>query len=214
MPKNTRKGSNAKTLTAKEETFAQQFVLTGNASEAYRAAFKPKKSTDKSVWEQASRLAASVKVKARIEELSAHLKEVATSKYSVTVDRIVQELAYLAFSNPADYYEFGTFERPLFMKNGEPKIDPKTGQQMTEAVPFAHVKPSSGMTREQMAAVAGADMSFSKTGDPVVSVKLADKRAALKDLLQYMKPQELKASVVGAGGGPIKLVISSAEDAL
>lgn len=63
-------------LSAKKEKFAL-LMATGapqtgkplTQSEAYRLAFKPKKMKEKTVWEEASRVAADPKVSARIQEL-------------------------------------------------------------------------------------------------------------------------------------------------
>jgi hypothetical protein len=63
------------------------------------------------------------------------------------------------------------------------------------------------------AAIVGAEMSFTPDGSPAVTVKMADKRAALKDLGQHLglfKQQDVTVN----GGAPIPVVLSSAEAAL
>lgn len=62
-------------LTPKREKFCQEIVKGKNHSDAYRIAFKPKKSAKKTINEHASRLMADSKVKARIAELMAPLVE-------------------------------------------------------------------------------------------------------------------------------------------
>ncbi|GAB1835546.1 terminase small subunit [Achromobacter xylosoxidans] len=62
-------------LTQKQEAFCLAYIETGNASEAYRRAYKPKKMTDKSVNEKASQFLAQVKIKSRLEELRAPVRE-------------------------------------------------------------------------------------------------------------------------------------------
>jgi phage terminase small subunit len=75
-------------LTPKQEKFCQKYIELGNASEAYRAAYDCKRSTDKTVWESASKLMADPKVSARITSLQAlHQK-----RHEVTVDSITREL--------------------------------------------------------------------------------------------------------------------------
>lgn len=60
-----------KGLTPKREKFAQNIAKGMAQADAYRAAFDCSKSKDKSIHEAASRLAADVKVSARVAELRA-----------------------------------------------------------------------------------------------------------------------------------------------
>ena len=56
-------------LTAKQEEFAKAIVEGMNQADAYRSAYNTKKMSDKTIWENASRLMANSKVTARITEL-------------------------------------------------------------------------------------------------------------------------------------------------
>lgn len=76
------------TLTIKQETFAQKYIETGVASEAYRIAYDTENMMAKTVWEEASRLLADPKVSARVKELKALHQE----RHEITVDSITQEL--------------------------------------------------------------------------------------------------------------------------
>lgn len=62
-------------LTQKQEAFCLAYIETGNASEAYRRAYQPKKMTDKSVNEKASQMLAAVKIQSRLEDLRAPVRE-------------------------------------------------------------------------------------------------------------------------------------------
>ncbi len=62
-------------LTPKQESFCMAYLETGNASEAYRQAYSAEKMTPKTVNETASKLLASPKVSARVEELKAMIVE-------------------------------------------------------------------------------------------------------------------------------------------
>jgi phage terminase small subunit len=75
-------------LTPKQEAFALAYVETGNASEAYRRSYDSSKSTEKSIWQSASRLLADIKVASRIAEL----QERAVKRHDVTVDSLTREL--------------------------------------------------------------------------------------------------------------------------
>lgn len=75
-------------LTPKREKFAQKFIETGSASEAYRLSFDASRMKDKTIWETASKLLKDPKVAARVAELqAAHQK-----RHDVTVDSITAEL--------------------------------------------------------------------------------------------------------------------------
>ena len=56
-------------LTAKQEQFAQSIVEGMSQADAYRSAYSCKRMADKTIWENASRLMADIKVKARVQEL-------------------------------------------------------------------------------------------------------------------------------------------------
>lgn len=56
-------------LTQRQEAFCLAFVETGNGSEAYRLAYKPRRMTAKSIHEKASHILAAGKVQARVAKL-------------------------------------------------------------------------------------------------------------------------------------------------
>lgn len=60
-------------LTPKRETFACKIVEGMTQADAYRAAYNTSKMADKTIWENASRLMADDKVKARVAELRAQI---------------------------------------------------------------------------------------------------------------------------------------------
>lgn len=134
---------------------------------------------------QAQKILKKPSVGLMIAGLESKIETIAEQKFEITAERVIQELAAIAFANADDFYEWGVVERPLFHKDGAPQLD-KSGQQIIERTPYVHIRPSSALTRQQKAAIAGAGMSFSKTGDPVVEVKMGDKRAALRDLGQHL----------------------------
>ena len=56
-------------LTPKQEKFAQSIVEGMSQADAYRSAYSTKRMADKTIWENASRLMADGKVRARVQEL-------------------------------------------------------------------------------------------------------------------------------------------------
>ena len=100
------------TLSAKKEKFAQLMACgdpkTGkplSQSEAYRLAFKPKKMKEKTVWEEASRVAADPKVSARIQELLAETIAKVTmtrEEWLLEMEKIMRGDVRKMFSGPGD----------------------------------------------------------------------------------------------------------------
>jgi len=62
-------------LTAKQEAFCQGIAGGKTQADAYRAAYDAENMTDKSIWEKASELMATVKVSSRVAELKQNLEE-------------------------------------------------------------------------------------------------------------------------------------------
>lgn len=76
-------------LTPKQDAFAQAYVETSNASEAYRRTCNVSpETTDKSIWESASRMMSNPKVSSRIMELQAEH----ALRHNVTIDSLTAEL--------------------------------------------------------------------------------------------------------------------------
>ena len=77
-------------LTPKQERFAQVYIETSNASEAYRQAYDVSPDTlPKTIWEEASVTLANPKVATRVMEL----QEAAREAHAVTVQSIAADLA-------------------------------------------------------------------------------------------------------------------------
>lgn len=72
-------------LTPKQEAFAQAYIETGNASEAYRRAFNVRPNTKpNSIMVEASKLLSTPKIAQRVAELKAEHAE----RHDMTVDNI------------------------------------------------------------------------------------------------------------------------------
>lgn len=75
-------------LTPKQEAFAQAYIETGNASEAYRRAYNAERMKPDGIHVNASKLLARTKVALRVAELKAAHVE----RHNVTVDDIAEML--------------------------------------------------------------------------------------------------------------------------
>jgi phage terminase small subunit len=163
----------AKALTPKQEEFCRVYLETGNASEAYRAAYSTSKMKPATVTRTAKALLENRKIAARIDVLRLKISK----RHEITEDRIVQELARIAFADFTDYAEYGP--------NG------------------ITLKPSSTLRPDQRSAIAEVQENVSGSGRSV-RFKLHDKKGALETLAKYLGLLIERKEHSGPGGGPIE----------
>ena len=82
-------------LTIKQEKFCNKYLECGNASEAYRYAYRCSNMSDNTVWNNAYLLLQNSEVAARIEYLKTHLAEAA----GISALQIIREHQKIAFSD-------------------------------------------------------------------------------------------------------------------
>ena len=173
----------AKGLTQKQAKFCVEFMRCGNASEAYRRSYSTKRMKPSSVWTEACELMQNPHVSRRIKELQQQALDAA----NITEQRVVEELAKLAFTNMEDFSRVDS--------EGHAVLD------------------LSNATREQMAAIVEITTDTLKTGsgDDQISqtvktkVKLASKQAALDSLGKYMGLFVDRVAHEGKDGEAIKI---------
>lgn len=160
-------------LTPAQETFAAAIaagVPQGDAyRQAYPAAVKWKRTA---VDPKASALAAAPHVVARVDELLTKAAEA----NQVTVDRVMRELAAVAFSDPRDVLTWGP-----------------SGVRL---------KPSEELTRDQAVTVAEVSEKVSMAGVSL-TLKRADKLKALELIGRHLRMFGDAVEVTGAGGAPL-----------
>lgn len=146
-------------LTAKQERFVEEYLVDLNATHAARRAGYGKKGAHTAGF----RLLRHVEVQAQITKKRKQL----TRRTEVSAERVINELALLAFSNMQDYMRVTS--------DGSPYVD------------------LSDMTREQAAALSEVTIDEYKDGRGEdgrevrrVKAKLSDKRAALVDLGKHL----------------------------
>jgi phage terminase small subunit len=164
---------------AKHEAFARAIVEGKSGREAYRTAGY--KADGAAADVNASRLLRDAQVSARIAEL----KDQAAKATELSAQKVLDELARIAFANMADYMRAGA--------GGDPYLD------------------FSRLTREQAAALAEVTVEDFKDGRGKdarevrkIKFKLCDKRAALVDLGNYFGLFKQKVEHSGPDGGPIE----------
>jgi phage terminase small subunit len=174
-------------LTIKQERFAQKYIELGNASEAYRQSYDAENMAPETVHNEAHILLKNPEVSARVERL----EELRLKRHAVTADRVIVEMAKIAFSDI----------RKAFDDEG-------------------NFKPIHELDDETAAAVAGIEVDelfegFGKDREQVGNtrkIKIADKKAALDSLFKHLGLFTDKLELTGKDGKPIE--ISDAKAAL
>lgn len=150
------------------------------------------------------------KIQARLAVLSIKVAAVAEKKFEITAEKVLQELAAIAFQNAGEYFEWGSIEKPVLRKNrktGETVHVPDgDGRPMFEQVPFARIKPSEELTEVQKRAIVSVSETISRTGDRLIEAKMADKMGALKLLGQHIGLFKDRVEHTGKDGAPIQTV--------
>lgn len=116
-------------LTVKQEEFAQQVLVLGNYSGAYRAVYNAEGMTNESIHVAASRLSSHAKVSLRIQELRTQSQ----IRNDVTVDRIASELSMIAFGDIREVFNDDWSVKPLAEMSD-------TGRAMIKKYKISHVQ--------------------------------------------------------------------------
>lgn len=73
-------------LTAKQEEFCKGIIEGKSQADAYRSAYSCKRMSDKTIWENASRLMADSKVLARVQELRDQIAKASITTFSPSMN--------------------------------------------------------------------------------------------------------------------------------
>lgn len=166
-------------MNARQERFAQEYVVDCNATQAARRAGYSAKTAN----EQGSRLLA----KASVQESIAKAQAKRAAKLEITADDIAKELRLLGFSNMQDYMRSS--------EEGDPYLD-FSGLTREQAAALAEV------TVEDFIDGRGEDARNVRR----VKFKLTDKRAALVDLAKLLGLGQFnRFEHVGDQGGPLTI---------
>ncbi|MEE0420026.1 MAG: terminase small subunit [Lachnospiraceae bacterium] len=87
-------------LTAKQKIFAEEYLVDLNATRAYKAAY-PRVKKDETAASAAARMLRNVNVAAYVEERMQERQK----RTEITQDRVLEELAAIAFARATDYAE-------------------------------------------------------------------------------------------------------------
>jgi len=164
-------------LTPKQIRFVDEWLIDFNGKQAaIRAGYSAK-----TAEAAAARLLRNVKVQAEISRRQRDLQK----RTEVTQDRVVKELARVAFADASDYVCVET----LTYENGDGTVSP---------IQVVSPKDTDTLSDDQRAAIASI-----KQGANGIEVKLCDKIKALELLGRHIGMFNDKISLSGADGGPL-----------
>ena len=160
-------------MTDKQKIFADEYLIDLNATRAYRVAY-PNVKKDETAAVNGSKMLRNTKVAKYIQDRM----EERQKRTEVTQDRVVEELAAIAFSKATDYVEIRS--------NGV------TGVVI--------IKPTSELSDVQVRAIAGI-----KEGANGIEIKLNDKEKALELIGRHLGMFKDKVEVSGLESEKTKL---------
>lgn len=176
-PKPTRRRMN-KALTSHQLKFAEAVALGNDATAAYRMAYDASGMVEGAIRSSGSKLTRHKAVRAKIDELKERAAQIAADRFDVSMDDVIQAAAAILKSNPTDYYSWGSRKVPAVnRKTGTPIVD-EHGEQVFDDKPYVRIKNSKDLTRRQLAAVTGAEMTYSASGQAMVRVSTGDRLKA------------------------------------
>lgn len=202
-------------LSREEELFCQHYALHGNNYQAFMHAFtKAKKWKRSTVDVKASVLLATAKIQERITVLRLKVQAVAEKQFEVTAERVLSELAAIAFTPAADYARWG---KKTVMRNRKTGHKDERGQPIYEQVPveidFVEFTPSDELTETQRKAIAGPELAVDKFGNTILTVKPLDRMKALDRLAKITGLDESRTIIEHRGQVAVTHEVKQLEDA-
>ena len=152
-------------MTEKQKLFADEYLIELNATRAYRVAY-PAVKKDETARANGSRMLTNANVAKYISERMQERQQ----RTEVTQDRVIKELAAIAFARATDYVEI-------------------RGNGVCGTVV---IKPTTDLSDEQVRAIAGI-----KEGANGIEIKLNDKEKALELLGRHLGMFKDKVEVSG-----------------
>ncbi|MGO1702431.1 MAG: terminase small subunit [Lactobacillus helveticus] len=166
-------------LTNKQELFCQEYMKTGNKSEAYRRAYDASNMSENSINVNASKMNNNAKVALRIKELQKEVSE----RNKITVDECVSLLASMARFDIADLYDTAGNLKPIH-------DIPKDTRLVIESIDTDEITAAGKKTVE------------------VKKLKLSNRRANIIELMKHLggynednKQKEVSINLISLGKG-------------
>lgn len=153
-------------LTERQEQFCNEYLIDLNATRAYKSVYKSCKK-DETASAASARLLRNVKVQHYIEKRQKELQK----RTEITQDRVLKELASVAFANGADFAK-------VVEKTGKRAIENAEGEVVSyEEIPYTDVEVllTQNVDKDKLKAI-----SSIKQGKNGIEIKTADKIKALE----------------------------------
>ena len=173
-------------MTPAQKRFADEYLIDLNATRAYKVAY-PNCKKDETASAAGSRMLGNVKVKQYIESKQKELEE----KSGVTQQRIIEELAGIAFSNGTDFAQIveKEYKQDIFDKEGNYK-----GTE-TRKYKTLELTETNKLTDAQKSAIAGIKETANgleiKTNDKVKALELLGKHLGMfREKIEISKSSE------------------------
>lgn len=157
-----------KKMTEKQKQFCHEYLIDLNATQAAIRAGYSEKNADKIGHELLG--------KTRVNELIQKLMAERSERTEITQDRVLKELAAIAFANATDFVQ--VTEKPLYNSDGEKMLD-NSGKIIM--IPDVEITETEKLRPEQKKAIASI-----KQGRNGIEVKLNDKTKALELLGRHL----------------------------
>ncbi len=164
----------SKKLTAKQQKFIDEYLIDLNATRAYKTAY-PKCKSDEAANAASSRLLRNVKVQEQITKEQQDIQE----RTKITQDKVVQELAKIAFSNATDYVEVVT--RPTIRRVWDKEEEKYVYEEGDVYEQDIILKDTKQLTNDQKAAI--SSIKNTKHG---ITIEQCNKVEALHLLGQHL----------------------------
>jgi phage terminase small subunit len=174
-------------LTAKQQVFVSEYLVDLNATQAaIRAGYSVNR---------ASELGYQLLQKTTVSEAIEKAMEERSKRTCITADRVLNELAMIAFANGTDFAQ--VVDEPI-IQNGQYVRNPDTGQLRKQEV--VKVIPTDQLTEDKKKAIAGI-----KEGKYGVEVSTCDKVKALELLGRHLGMFKDKVELSGLNEEKSKL---------
>jgi phage terminase small subunit len=135
-------------LTLKQEAFAQAYVKSGDASEAYREVYSYNNMKPATINRKAHDVLKNGKVSARIEVLKEKISKIAEKKFNITHEEILNHLNILRNARIDEYIEYVEVSTPITRTSGSGKN--KVTETVTETRTELRFKTFDKLTKEQL----------------------------------------------------------------
>lgn len=180
-----------------QRAFVTEYLVDKNATAAYiRAGYKAKGNAAES---RASQLLSNIKIRAAIDKrLTAILERV-----EITPERILQELAAIAFADTTDFVQVVQHQIYKRTANGEDFELDEDFNRIPTFYETVEIKPTDQLSKFQRKAI-----KTIKQGKEGIEITLHDKKGALELLGRNAKLFTDKTEVTGADGEPIQVMFN------